>query len=86
MTDDKPVSIPALITAMKEAGFATRADVEDIVHTQLTNYHAGMVAPEFEKIAKDIHGIRVDIVELKDTMQVVKNDVKWIKDDVENKS
>lgn len=37
MADEKPITIPALIGAMKEAGFATRSDVEEIVDQRITS-------------------------------------------------
>ncbi len=37
MADEKPLTIPALIAAMKEAGFATVADVERIADQQFTS-------------------------------------------------
>lgn len=63
--------------------FATKADVENIVHDQLTQYHADMVAPEIERLGKDIRSLQGGITELNDNMQNVKNDVRWMKDDVE---
>lgn len=40
------VTIPKLISAMKEAGFATKKDVKNIVFNELSEFHAGITKPE----------------------------------------
>ncbi len=100
MAEEKGLTIPNLITALKEAGFATkddlagfatkgdlkelreqvRQDIADAIHEQLTNYHAAMVAPEFEKLRAET---RTGFSSLNERLERVEADVVWIKNDVE---
>jgi hypothetical protein len=49
MAEEKSFSIPALIDAMKQAGFATRSDVEEIVGDQLETRGREIISEEISR-------------------------------------
>ena len=56
---------------------ATKKEVDEIVHTQLTEYHHNMAKPEFMKIHKQVDGLKSKLVKLeykvdKNTVQIEK--------------
>lgn len=91
MADVKPLTIPALIAAMKEAGFATREDVEEIslqtadailegqapIYERLDKIEAKLVEHDqrFEKLEAGQVRLEVGQVHLKDEIQGLKADL-----------
>jgi uncharacterized coiled-coil DUF342 family protein len=91
VTNKLPFNFSDLINAFKNAGFPTKKDVEDIVHKQITEFHANMIIPEFDKVNKklDIHsnqiqGLTSKVKELKNAAAETKRDIHYIKDDIKN--
>jgi hypothetical protein len=79
MTDEKPLTISNLISAMKEAGFATKEDVGDIVHEQLTNYHAEMISPEIKRLGESMEA---GFKQVNSRLDKGESDIHWLKDEV----
>jgi hypothetical protein len=50
MAAEKPLTKSELIAVLKEIGLATKSDVADIVHAQLTEYHASMIKPDIDEL------------------------------------
>lgn len=86
MADSKPVTKSELIAALKEAGIATKEDVRDIVHEELTEFHASMTAPKLEELRGDMKigfrhvKSRLDKLELE--TRHVKDEIKGLKADL----
>jgi hypothetical protein len=61
----KPFTKSELLATLKEIGIATKKDVADIVHNQLTEFHAEMIALEFQNVTQrlDRMDVRLDGVE-----------------------
>ena len=58
------LTIPKLISAMKEAGFPTKKDVKGIVFNEISEFHAGITKPEMQQMEGRL-GKRIDHVEHK---------------------
>lgn len=77
------LTIPNLISAMKEANFPTKKDVKDIVFNEISEFHAGMTKPETQKMEERLHksisnvDIKVDKLALE--VSEVKDDVRGLK-------
>ena len=88
MADEKPVTKSDLVSALKEAGIATKEDVRDIVHEELTEFHASMTAPKLEELRGDMKigfrhvKSRLDKLELE--TRHVKDEIKGLKADLSN--
>ena len=65
MADEKPLTKANLAAALKEAGVATKDDVKrevaglrdeirDVVHEELTEFHANMTKPEMDKLRQEM--------------------------------
>ncbi len=81
-------TIPQLVTALKKAGFPTKQDVEDIVHNQLTEFHANMTLPEISKLRNEMQdGFKQTAIGFKQVnkrLDKLESGVSFIKDDVKN--
>ena len=55
-----------ILKEIDKRNFATKKDVEDIVHNQLTEFHYNMVVPELEKLSDKIDNISKEFVKKKD--------------------
>lgn len=71
--------VKELVTAMKEAGFATKEDVKEIVFNELTEFHTNMIKPEFEK---GLGKLEVKIDKIDRRLSKVEADISFIKDDI----
>jgi hypothetical protein len=65
MAEETPITIPAIIAAMKEAGFVTQSalesqfgklreeikqDTDEAIHHQLTEFYAGHIEPKLQEM------------------------------------
>src|SRR5258708_5147221 len=85
MADKTSFTLKDLITALKQAGFPTKKDVEDIVHNQLTEFHAEITKPELDKLGKridqvdkKIDGLSVELNHVKDIVNGLKADLSLV--------
>ena len=88
------ITIPKLISAMKEAGFPTKKDVKvivkDVVFNELSEFHAGITKPEMqqmegrlnEKIEHVEHKLDTRIDGLETKVDKLTLEVDGVKDDV----
>ncbi|CAN5320939.1 hypothetical protein BH10PAT1_BH10PAT1_3230 [soil metagenome] len=84
MVNNTLLTIPNLIKAFKKAGFATKKDVEDIVHNQLTEFHANMTKPELDKLNDKADSLTSVVKANSNDIAEVKRDIHYIKDDINN--
>jgi len=61
--------ISKLIASMKEAGFATKQDVEDIMHDKLTEFYAGMIKPDIDELKQGQKRLEVGQSHIKDDIK-----------------
>jgi uncharacterized protein YpuA (DUF1002 family) len=75
MADEKPLTKSDLVAALKDF----RKDVRDIVHDELTEFHANMTKPEIEKLRQEMKAGFKDV----DTrLGRVEAELHWVKDEV----
>lgn len=88
MADEKPVTIANLVTALKQAGFATKSDlagfptkkdVEDIVHNQLTEFHAGMIQPKLDRLNGQLERVERKVDRLSSEVSHLGNEIDGLK-------
>src|SRR5579859_5271045 len=92
MADEKPLTIPRLIAALKEAGFTTKDDLETL-RKQIdkdqfearTEFFEKMTKPEIDKLREETKTgfIRVDrrLSRLEADVSAIKNDVKGLEEE-----
>jgi outer membrane murein-binding lipoprotein Lpp len=82
MAAEKPLTKSELIAVLKEIGVATKSDVADIVHTQLTEYHANMIKPDIDELKTDVRELKADIQQLKQGQERLETGQKHLREDV----
>jgi DNA-binding transcriptional MerR regulator len=80
MADESTFNIAQLIQAFKAAGFPTKQDVEDIVHTQLTEFHAEMIKPEIEQLRMET---TTQFQKLDKRMTQLETHISHVRDDIQ---
>ncbi len=80
------ITIPNLISAMKEAGFPTKKDVKDIVFNEISEFHAGITKPEMlqmeGRLNKKIDNVDIKVDRLDRKVDKLALEVAEVKDDV----
>ena len=90
MAKIRPLTIPNIISAMKQAGFTTKADLEtlrkqidDDQFEARTEFHVKMTLPAIEKVEKSL---KVEIAKVDNKVGKLSLEVAGIKDDVKGLS
>lgn len=79
MADEKPLTEERLVAALKQAGFPTKQDVEDIVHQQLSEFHANMTVPEINQLRDEV---RQAIGQVNSRLNSLKGGQSHLKDEI----
>lgn len=97
MADEKPLTKSELVATLKEAGFVTKDDLkelrkqvkedtEDVVHNQLTEFYAGRIQPEIDKLRDEMRigfdEMRAGFKQVDQRLHKLEADVSFIKDDI----
>lgn len=90
MADEKPLTIPGLIAALKEAGFATKGDLDEKLEAlrkridsdqfeARTEFFVKMTKPEIKKVRK---AMQEGVSQIDKRLERLESEVHWIKDDI----